>query len=207
MGAGASEPASMSTTTAAVPTAEPAAEELASGGMPLFSLHRARSNVDELYYEDDTKEESKLAMAPPVVEVQQETVSTEMLFLHRARSNVDELYYVEDHEDVATAKSEPVVEAVIPPAEEEPTLEEPATTGLPLFSLHRARSNVDELYYQEQAKTGTSEPTVAAATEKEVSPEEAAPEGIVSGVNSSFLQRAGSNVDIDTPSKADVVEA
>merc|ERR1712195_25821 len=111
MGAGASEPASMSTTTVAVPTAEPAAEEPASGGMPLFSLHRARSNVDELYYEDYTKkEESKLAMAPPVVEVQQETVSTEMLFLHRARSNVDELYYVEDKEDVATAKSEPVVE-------------------------------------------------------------------------------------------------
>merc|ERR1712195_82861 len=52
MGAGASEPASLSTTNVAVPTAEPAAEEPASGGMPLFSLHRARSNVDELYYDD-----------------------------------------------------------------------------------------------------------------------------------------------------------
>merc|ERR1712195_312830 len=121
--------------------------------MPLFSLHRARSNVDELYYEDNAaKGRSEPATAPVIAVPTEEPAAEEpasggmpLFSLHRARSNVDELYYENDAEAGASEPaSMSTTTAAAPTAE--PAAEEPASGGMPLFSLHRARSNVDELY-------------------------------------------------------------
>merc|ERR1712166_265420 len=132
----------------------------------MFSLSRARSNINELYYKEEPPPASQ-PVAASISAAELEPASSGMFSLSRARSNVNELY---DKEEPPPA-SQPVA-ASISAAELEP-----ASNGM--FSLSRVRSNMN--------KSPRASQSVAAATgDWNVS-------GSVSGMFSS--SRARSNVD------------
>merc|ERR1712166_68538 len=118
--------------------------EPASSGM--FSLSRARSNVNELYDNEKPSLASQL-VAAAVAAAEQVPASNGMFSLSRARSNVNELYYKEE----PPPASQPVAAAVAA-AEQVP-----ASSGM--SSLSRARSNVGDLHYKELSPA--SEPAFA----------------------------------------------
>ena len=103
------------------------------------SLHRARSNVDELYYHDQGG--SKSGQVPVEEGISKRHRGEDRCVqysMHRARSNLDTLYYndkVGTTGEPATRTRAATVESL-----------QVETSGA---YLHRARSNIDELYYHE----------------------------------------------------------
>merc|ERR1712153_249701 len=109
-----------------------------------FSLCRARSNIDELYYQNQAGSANQSANLIPAAISEEAPQEAGIFSLCRARSNIDELYY-QDQADQAGVASE-LTNSIPAISEEEP--EEAAISVV--FALSRVRSNIDALYYQDQ---------------------------------------------------------
>merc|ERR1712166_654688 len=212
-----------------------------AGGSGTFSLHRVRSNVDVLYYHDQTNAEAsepadaslatepeeeeplkldrlgrplnfgnyvngrlRTVVAPAAPDLaslladaeapQDEAVDNGMNCLFRARSNVDEAYYLPQ---TGSVDGQPVPTTLATKPAEEPAPAQDEAGGCGTFSLHRVRSNVDILYYHDQPEDEASKPaTPAAAAARQAARQDAIEEAAQEASKPFSLHRVRSNVDI-----------
>merc|ERR1712166_453857 len=159
-----------------------------AGGSGTFSLHRVRSNVDVLYYHDQTNAE---ASEPADASLATEPEEEEPLKLDRLGRPLNFGNYVNGRLRTVVAPAAPDLASLL--ADTEAPQDEAVDNGM--NCLFRARSNVDEAYYLPQTGSVDGQPVPTALATKPAE-EPASAQDEAGGCGTFSFHRVRSNVDI-----------